>query len=374
MRRHVFLLFLIVQSAIGLSQSVWIDINTLPAKHQAGSSLYMAGSFNNWNPADNKYKFQVDEKGHYILQCTLPDGSYAYKITRGSWDKVECTKNGQAIANRVFVVKGDTKIDINIEAWQDDFNKAPVTSTASKQVYIIDTAFTIPQLNRKRRIWIYLPENYASAKKDRYPVLYMHDGQNLFNAATSFAGEWGVDEFLDSVKLKSCIVVGIDNGGTYRMNEYNPYTTERFGKGEGDAYAKFIVKTLKPYIDKKYRTKKDKANTFIAGSSMGGLISFYAVLKYPKVFGGAGVFSPSFWIAPGIFKKAEEAGKKVKANIYFFAGKLEGEDMVTDVLKVYNVMARVSKAKMQVVIRDQGKHAEATWRAEFPLFYEWIMR
>ena len=91
------------------------------------------------------------------------------------------------------------------------------------------------------------------------------------------------------------IVVAIDHGGTKRINEYCPYDMEGFGKGEGDQYLQFLVKTLKPYIDKNYRTKKDKENTYIAGSSMGGLISMYAVLKYPYVFGGAGVFSPAFW-------------------------------------------------------------------------------
>ena len=113
----------------------------------------------------------------------------------------------------------------------------------------------------------------------------MHDGQNLFDNATSYSGEWGIDEYLDSIFTlgkKEVIVVGIDNGLSKRMNEYNPYSFRQYGKGEGDEYVDFLVKNLKPFIDKHYRTLPGKKNTYIAGSSMGGLISLYAVLKYPE--------------------------------------------------------------------------------------------
>jgi predicted alpha/beta superfamily hydrolase len=200
----------------------------------------------------------------------------------------------------------------------------------------------------------------------------MHDGQNVFDDATSFAGEWGVDEFLDSGMLKNCIVVAIDHGGSKRINEYCPYDMEKFGKGEGNEYVDFLVKTLKPFIDKNYHTLKDKSHTFIAGSSMGGLISMYAVLKYPTVFGGAGVFSPAFWIGPEIFDDIKAKGKKVNSKIYFYGGKQEGETMIPEILKAFEMMNKVSKSKMETVIRDDGKHNEARWRIEFPMFYRWI--
>ncbi len=247
--------------------------------------------------------------------------------------------------------------------------------TASSNVCIIDTAFLIPQLNRTRRIWIYLPPSYCDGTNKKYPVLYMQDGQNLFDEATSFAGEWGVDEYLDTAKVKECMVVGIDNGSDKRMNEYNPYDNKQFGKAEGDLYADFLVKTLKPFIDGNFRTLKKKENTFISGSSMGGLISLYALLKYPKIFGGAGIFSPSFWISgTKIYDDIKAKGEKAKAKIYFYGGKLESETMVTDMLKAFEEMAAVSKSKMTIVIRDDGKHNEPTWRKEFPLFYEWIIK
>jgi predicted alpha/beta superfamily hydrolase len=222
-------------------------------------------------------------------------------------------------------------------------------------------------------VWIYLPESYKTSKK-KYPVLYMHDGQNVFDEATSAYGEWGVDEALDSLgpQQKEIIVVAIDNGGDTRMNEYSPFDMEKYGKGEGDQYVDFLVQTLKPHIDKHYRTKKDEKNTFIAGSSMGGLISFYAILKYPKVFGAAGVFSPSFWIAPQLKNIDPEKAKKVKGKIYFYAGQQESEHMVPDMLNIFEQMRQHSKAKMKTVMRAEGKHNEPTWRIEFVLFYKWL--
>jgi predicted alpha/beta superfamily hydrolase len=355
-------------------QSARLEIKTVPEYHSSGSDIYLAGSFNGWNPADEKFKFRKDEEGNYYINLQLVAGSYEYKITRGGWDKVECKKGGAGAENRVLKVPGDSIISINIEEWSDRFPAQPKTSSASKNVCIIDTAFLIPQLKRTRRVWIYLPPDYCEDNR-KYPVLYMHDGQNVFDDATAYSGEWGVDEFLDSSKSPACIVVAIDHGGNKRLNEYNPYDHDRFGKGEGDEYVDFLVKTLKPFIDKRYRTHKDAKHTFIAGSSMGGLISLYAVLKYPKVFGGAGVFSPAFWISgTRIYDDIRARGKKVNAHIYFYGGKMESESMVPDMLKAFETMTTVSKSEMTTVIRDEGKHNEARWRLEFPLFYQWLFK
>jgi len=361
-------------SAIG-QVAIRLEIKSLPSYHASGSNIYVAGSFNGWNPQDEKYKFQKNNNGNYFLELKLEPGKYEYKITRGGWEKVECKKGGAGIENRVLQIPAGAVAELSVEEWADRFPSKPRVSTASAQVKIIDTAFWIPQLKRTCRVWIYLPEAYAvPGTNERFPVLYMHDGQNVFDDATSFSGEWGVDEFMDSTSKERAIVVAIDHGGNKRLNEYNPYDNDRFGKGEGDAYVDFIVKTLKPFIDKSYRTRKKKEDTFIAGSSMGGLISLYAILKYPKVFGGAGVFSPAFWVAPSIYETIKSKGEKVKGRIYFYAGKQEGESMVPDMLKAFEAMAKVSKSKMTTVIRDEGRHNEPAWRNEFPLFYHWISR
>jgi len=361
--------------------TIQLHIKSLPVYHPSGSDIYVAGSFNGWNPQDEHFKFQQDKDGNYFLDLRLKKGSYEYKITRGGWDRAECKKGGEGIANRSLEVDGNARTEVIIEEWVDRFPAAPKTSTASKNVTVIDTAFLIPQLKRTRRVWIYLPETYDEGTA-RFPVIYMQDGQNIFDDATSFSGEWSVDEYLDSLGLESkkIIVVAVDNGGAKRVNEYCPYNFKLAGnpagaksiKGEGNAYVDFLVKTLKPHIDKNYRTDKSKEGTFVAGSSVGGLISLYAVLKFPAVFGAAAIFSPSFWLAPKIFEDIKTKGKKVSSKLYFYAGELESEAIIANTKKAFEEMKKVSKAKMALVIRDDGKHNEASWKREFPLFYEWL--
>jgi predicted alpha/beta superfamily hydrolase len=373
MLKQILLIPTLLFTTLAMSQySVKLEIKGLPSYHPSGSDIYLAGSFNGWNPQDKNYRFQRTNKGDYYIELMLDSGNYEYKITRGAWDRSECKKGGGFRANRSMMVPDDVVTPLFVEEWSDRFPAKPKVSTANKNVHIIDTAFLIPQLSRVRRVWICLPEGYAASKAS-YPVLYMHDGQNVFDDATSFSGEWGVDECLDTMK-KKCIVVAVDHGGTKRMNEYCPYDMDRFGKGEGDQYIDFLAMTLKPYIDKHYRTLKSKENTFVAGSSMGGIISMYAVLKYPDIFGGAGVFSPAFWIGPKIFDDIKAKGKEVNAKIYFYAGRQESETMVSDMQKAFELMGGVSQSKMIVSIRDDGKHNEPTWRKEFPIFYNWIMK
>jgi alpha-glucosidase len=372
-RRILFCLFFLLPHLILFAQhKVTFIVSNVPAYHKSSDDIYLAGSMNGWNPGDEKFRLKI-VSGHPSLSIALPTGSYEFKFTKGSWDKVESGNNAFPSENRRILVDRDTVLEISIEHWSDHFPKKERVHTAGKNVQIIDTAFFIPQLNRTRRVWIYLPSSYASSRK-KYPVLYMHDGQNVFDEATSGYGEWGVDEALDTLENQSheMIVVAIDNDPVHRINEYSPYDMEKYGKAEGDAYVDFLVNNLRPFINKHYRTKKCGRHTFIAGSSMGGLISFYALMKYPKKFGGAGVFSPAFWITPQLKNIDPHKARKIKGKIYFFAGQQESDSMVPDMLSVFEQMLQHSKAKMKTVIRAQGKHNEATWRAEFPLFYKWL--
>ncbi len=246
-------------------------------------------------------------------------------------------------------------------------------STASKQV----STFTIeaPQLKTSRKIWLYLPKNYETSTK-KYPVIYMHDAQNLFDAKTSFAGEWNVDEKLDSLSAQ-VIVVGIENGGEKRLEELTPYKHSNYGGGNADKYLEFIVNTLKPEIDKKYRTKTNAKNTTIMGSSLGGLTSFYAVIKYPEVFGKAGVFSPAFWINHKDINDYLATSKKLKAKIYFLCGDSEGDDdsMVTDLNhmeKLLNTNRCYCLHLNKKVIVKGGHHNEKLWRDGFDDAIIWL--
>ena len=339
---------------------------------------FIAGSFNSWNPADNNYQLTTAADGHSTITMLLPEGNYEYKFTRGNWAKSETDAEGKGIANRTLKVTSDTTINLSVLGWNDDFAvnaEAQKTHSASANVSVMDTAFYMPQLGRNRKIWIYLPPDYTTSKKS-YPVLYMHDGQNLFDNATSYSGEWGVDEFLDSVfsaGKKTAIVVGIDNGQSKRMNEYNPWKFQNFGDGEGDQYVEFLVKNLKPYIDKHYRTLSNKQNTFVAGSSMGGLISLYAVLKFPNVFGGAGIFSPAFWTASGIDSAVLLQSKKINSKLFFYAGAKEGDAMVPDMMRIEKEIKSKSSSPTKEIIDPEAKHNEAAWRKWFPAFYEWTI-
>jgi len=361
---------------------------TAPPNTPAGATIHVAGSFNLWNPDAPGFALASQPGGEYVI--TLPDdvrGAIEFKFTLGSWETVETTASGGDVENRSFTIPavGTATFTGSVAGWRSGASQpsAPRPSTASPSVSILSDSFAIPQLMRTRRIWLYLPPHYATSTK-RYPVLYMHDGQNVFDAATSFAGEWGVDETLDSLRRKGdrgAIVVAVDNGGTHRLDEYDPWvsTNSKYGGGEGDEYVEFLVHTLKPYIDQHYRTRTDRLNTGIMGSSMGGLISLYAALKYPEVFGRAGVFSCACWIArEHVFTYARHAKPlRPLPRLYFVAGALETKDAepARDQREMVDSLVAAGfpvGAALQSFIPADGKHAEWFWRREFPDAYRWL--
>jgi predicted alpha/beta superfamily hydrolase len=243
--------------------------------------------------------------------------------------------------------------------------------TTSANVHIIDEAFYIPQLDRYRRIWLYLPADYDHSEEE-YPVIYMHDGQNLFEEWSAFGQEWGVDETLDELQAK-CIVVGIDNGGEHRLNEYNIYDHPQFGKGEGRQYLEFIKNELKPFIDNNYRTLEDRASTWIVGSSMGGLISLYAALYYPGTFGGAGIFSPSIQLNDTLIEEVKEQFEKERPpqRLYMYAGIRESEEMAAKIQAIEDHLSSCTHCDICAAINEEGEHTEENWRHEFKRFYLW---
>ena len=204
-KKHLFVALLLFISTVSFAQYKVTFLLKQPSLLHSMDHLFVAGNFNMWNPADSSYQLKTDANGISKITLSLPAGKYEYKFTRGSWQKGESDTAGKGTANRTLQLHSDTTISVNISAWADDFKSNQVAAkknhTASKNVQIMDTAFYIPELKRTRRIWIYLPPDYATSKKS-YGVLYMHDGQNLFDNATSYSGEWGVDEYLDSIFKK----------------------------------------------------------------------------------------------------------------------------------------------------------------------------
>ena len=245
-------------------------------------------------------------------------------------------------------------------------------STASAQVSTFSLA--APQLQGKKKIWIYLPQAYSTSNKE-YPVIYMHDAQNLFDAATSYVGEWSVDEYLDSISDNSAIIIGIEHGSDKRMDELTPFPHEEYGGGKAEKYLDFIINTLKPHIDSTYHTLKDPKHTSIFGSSLGGLLSFYAIIKYPGTFGNAGVFSPSFWFSNRIFDFVGDADVPTTSRFYFLVGSEESEAMVPDQKKMIALLLKkgVPKENIKNIIVKGGEHNEALWRDNFPEAYQWLI-
>ena len=245
-------------------------------------------------------------------------------------------------------------------------------STATKQV----STFSIdaPQLKISKKIWVYLPKNYTASTK-KYPVIYMHDAQNLFDAKTSYAGEWNIDETLDSISAQ-VIVIGIEHGGDKRMEELTPFKNVKYGGGKADEYLDFIVKTLKPKVDATYRAKTNAKNTAIFGSSLGGLVSFYAAVKYPEVFGKVGCFSPSFWFGRNEMNELLAQTKEFDTKVYFLCGDSESDDDVIRDMKniehwVNTKRCECKKLNKEVIVKG-GQHNEKRWRESFKKAYLWL--
>lgn len=249
-------------------------------------------------------------------------------------------------------------------------------STATENVLIFDTKFEIPQLKRERQISVYLPPNYEVLNK-RYPVLYLLDGQNVFDASRSYVGEWEVDETLNRIYEETgfgLIVVAIDHGGDQRLNEYSAWDNEKYGKGEGEDFLKFVTQTLKPRIDDAFRTKPDVQSTAIMGSSLGGLFAHYAAFEAPEVFGKIGVFSPSFWYADSVYGFTKEKANLSNSRLFFLIGDKEGEEHVEDMTKMVQLMKSSGFSKQNVAekIVPNGTHSETLWKAEFEGAIKWL--
>ncbi len=234
--------------------------------------------------------------------------------------------------------------------------------------------FYSPQLKNCRDVIIYFPPDYEKTD-ERYPVLYMHDGQNIFDVATSFSGvEWQADETAEKLIqngiIRPIIIVGIYNKGVDRLDEYSPWVDENYGGGSGDLYAQFIVETLKPYIDSNFRTLADRDNTAIAGSSMGGLITLYMGVKYNNEFSKLGIMSPAFWFANGeIMKYVQNSDFEGQTKIYLDVGTVEGCDskIYLDVARtMHQILSSKSKVELLYIEEDSGIHSETAWARRFP--------
>ena len=293
----------------------------IPNGETVPAQVFCAMSSDGWPPGGRPLKRLAD--GLHVASWELPVGqTLEYKFTRdGAWTSVEKGPAGEELANRRLEVRGDVAAQVVfhvVSRWADreptetlsaelsGGGSAPGAaqrpSTLSGDIRTLHRVYS-PQLGNERSVLVYLPPGYDLDLKQRYPTLYLHDGNNVFDAATSFAGvEWGADETAQRLiaegRLRKLIIVAIYNNAD-RTNEYTPFADAERGGGKGDAYLEFIAETLKPLIDRTFRTRPGRDDTAIAGSSLGGLISLYAAVTRPDVFGAAAALSPALQWADG---------------------------------------------------------------------------
>lgn len=338
--------------------------------------LYLGANVANWKADGIRLVRRKD--GLYSRTIEVqPEQRIEFKVTRSNWDTVEKGPRGEEIDNRVVTAKDGLEVKIKVANWRDwvEKPKQKRRSTVVGTLKVLPNLYS-PQLGNRRDILVYLPPSYAKSNQ-RYPVVYMHDGQNLFDDATSYAGEWRVDETLEELAEEGleAIVVGIPNKGRERLNEYSPFMDPKYGGGKGDAYVRFIVEVIKPIIDRDYRTLPQPQHTSVAGSSMGGFISLYALYRFPQVFGNAGVISPAFWFAEReLFTYVQEQGKapgRVYMDVGFFESSLDivgSEQYLQDVRDMNQLLQQQGFADPDYLYLEdpKGRHNEADWARRLP--------
>ena len=297
-----------------------------------------------------------------------------YKYVRGDWSHAEVDDYGNDRDNR-RVENPIALVADTVAFWKEsgEVQRADYLP----RIEVISDQFEIPQLIKTRRIAALLPHDYYENDR-RYPVLYLQDGQNLFDDYAPF-GSWEVDKKLSLMQQRGTgdiIVISIDHAHEERIAEYNPGGNPRLGKAQGRDYVRFLAETLKPYVDKHFRTKPDRTHTGIGGSSMGGLISIWAGFMYPEVYSKLMIFSPALWVNPNIHFHAMRFTMTMHSRVYVYAGGAESKNMLPNVNRFKNALLAQDTGEpdleIELNVDPDGKHTEAQWGREFPRAVEWL--
>ena len=347
-----------------------------PADTPAGATLHVAGdlpALGAWSGRGLVLARRADGRHAGTLDVSAGT-AMAFKITRGDWATVEKDPKGGEIANRTLVARGDTTVEITVAAWRDHTGDAPRTPTLTGD---IRRHANFPSKHVKARdVLVWLPPGYDGAAPRRYPVLYFHDGNNVFDAATSFAGvEWGVDETADRLvragTIPPFIAVAVANTPD-RIDEYTPVAFPPHGGGRAADYARFLVDELKPFIDATYRTDPGPASTGVVGSSLGGIVSLWLGLERPDVFRRIGVVSPAAWWGERDLTRRVAAGKGTGLRIWMDIGTDEGTEKagrktwLTDAQGLRDALvARGYREGVDLHFEEiaGGRHHETDWAA-----------
>lgn len=338
-----------------------------PVSTPEGARIFVAGNqpaFGDWDPG--KVMLQPHDSVWTMTQKFPKDMFVEFKITRGSWDTEAIYQAGVVPGNISFVARVDTTITLRPVTWRDLMSASTALSTGSGITGTVKyfRALKSPKLRHPRDVIVWLPPSYEKNKTQRYPVLYMHDGQNIIDPRTSFGGyDWRVDEVADSLiranKMAEIIIVGIYNS----PDRAPEYSDSELGRG----YINFVANELKPMIDQAYRTKPEAKNTAVMGSSMGGLSSFLFVWKRPDIFSKAGCLSSAFlWEDDKILKEVKTySGAKKLIHVYLDDG---SEGLEARLKPGYDEMVRLLQAKgykrgvdLEYFYDEGAAHNEPAW-------------
>jgi predicted alpha/beta superfamily hydrolase len=339
--------------------------------------VFLTGNFNGWATRDERFRMLKLKEGHYEYTFDEVPPSvegFEYKYVKGGWEAEELAPDGFPPSNRRMVSPRGKVRDV-VPRWKR--HSGAYDPQFYPDIQIVSRRFNVPQLRRRRRISVLLPWDYHTSGK-RYPVLYLQDGQNLFENSAPF-GTWGVDKQLAALSERGkggFILVAIDHGGRERIREFLPYDSQKWGEGLGMDYARFLAETLKPHIDSHFRTLPDREHTGIGGSSMGGLISIYAGLLFPETYSKFMIFSPSLWAAPKVYFEPVRFSPYAETRIYLYAGGKEGAGVLTNVRRFKDAMEGrgydPSRLKIQISSDPNGRHTESRWGEEFPKAVNWL--
>ena len=341
------------------------------------AELYVLGDWQQWRTSDPDARLVRDpDEPKFTGEFTFSvDQPIRFKFCRGDWSSVEANADGISIDFRVFTpTEGDAgrTLAFTVQAWADrTIRRSNGALRTSTRVGRID--LWRPQGWPDRRVWTYLPPNYE-AGTDRYPVLYMFDAQNVFDAATSFVGqEWSVDESVQRLiadgDIRPLIVVAVDNGGVERIDEYTPVVDAMRGGGEGAEHLRMFVDVLKAEVDARYRTLTGPEDTALAGSSLGGLMALYGGFERPAVFGHIAALSPSVWWADRWVVGFVEGQPRPSIQVYTDMGGNEGPDAFDQLRALAGALRNqgfVDGVDLMVVEDEVGAHNEVAWRRRFP--------
>lgn len=262
------------------------------------------------------------------------------------------------------------------EGW-DDYLWDPEHTPAAAATLLARRGILSPQLRNYRDLLVAVPPGGLRPGR-RYPVVYLQDGQNLFDPVTSYVEPWDLLEGLDRLTASGveALVVGIANQGRLRRHEYSPFRDTIHGGGGGDRYLAFLVETVKPLIDRDFPTDPGPDTTVLGGSSLGGLISLYGGFRHPEVFGNVAVLSPALWFAGGaIFPWLE--GRAAPRRIHLDIGTAEGEEAIANVRRLRDLLlARGLEPGRDLSYLEEtdGRHHEHAWARRLESALPFLLR